>query len=136
PLSAAPSEAEIGRALTRRGFLARAGLATAGFAVVSGGIARAFPPDSFYDDFNLARMIYHENPVGASPAALEAIRRALLAGPTATRRYEEDDDAELVAGILAYNRERSPRAVDRLDHRNVICLDGSAEGLMLGPDTF
>lgn len=98
-------------------------------------MARAFPPDGFYDEFSLARMIYHENPLGPSPAALEAVRAAIARGPLAAAHAEPNDDRALVDAVLAYNRRRT-KSVDRLSAKNVMLLCGSAEGLMLVPDTF
>jgi histidinol-phosphate aminotransferase len=124
-------------ALTRRALLKRAGLAAGAAGVLLGAprAARAFPPDSFYDTFHLARMIYHENPVGPSPPALEAVRELIARGPRTARRQEEDDDHELIAAILGYNAARSP-AVARLGIGHAMVTLGSAEGLFLAADTF
>jgi histidinol-phosphate aminotransferase len=123
-------------ASTRRGFL-RGAAATAALAygVSRSPAAGAFPPDSFYDRFNLARMLYHENPVGPPPVALEAIRELIARGPTAARRLEDDDPPDLVAAILRRNAKVSPSA-RRLSARNVLVTLGSAEGLFLSADTF
>jgi histidinol-phosphate aminotransferase len=131
-------EPDLRTGISRRDFVRRAGLGAAGAAVLLGAAPRAagaFPPDSFYDTFNLARLLYHENPVGPSPAALEAVREVLGRGPRCARRYEEQDQHDLVDAILRYNRPRS-RAVRRLDRRNVMLLVGSAEGLFLTADAF
>src|SRR5581483_10864829 len=82
--------------LTRRQFTRIAAYATAGATVLGAALARspaarAFPPDSFYDTFDLARMIYHENPLGPSPAGLEAVKQVLRGGPLAARRRQDTD---------------------------------------------
>jgi len=126
--------------LTRRDFARGAGLAAAGSAALMAAgrapsRALAFPPDGDYDRFDLARMIYHENPLGPSPAAYEAVREVIGRGGRAAARYEEEDQRDLVEAILRYNRGRHPSA-RRLSARNVMLLLGSAEGLTLLPDTF
>ena len=126
--------------LTRRDFARGAGLAVAGSAALMAagrapGRALAFPPDAEYDRFDLARMIYHENPVGPSPAAYEAVREVIGRGRRAAARYEEEDQRDLVEAILRYNRRLHPSA-KRLSARNLMLLLGSAEGLTLLPDTF
>ena len=126
--------------LTRRAFVVRSGVAAVGSAALLSSLrnpltAGAFPPDSAYDTRSMARMIYHENPLGPSPAALEAIAEEIGKGRRAARRFEPSDDAELVAEILRYNR-RSRKSVSKLGAGNVMLLDGSQEGLMLTADTF
>jgi histidinol-phosphate aminotransferase len=126
--------------LTRRDFAVKAGLGVAGMSALLNAlgaprVASAFPPDSTYDTRSMARMIYHENPVGPSPAALEAIAEELGRGRRAAQRFESTDDRELVTEILRYNH-RSRGSVARLGLQNVMLLDGSAEGLMLTADTF
>jgi histidinol-phosphate aminotransferase len=138
PLGLRTADPDVRVGVPRRDFVRRAGLGAAGAALLLGAgprAASAFPPDGFYDTFNLARMLYHENPVGPSPAALEAVREVLGRGRACARRYEEQDEHDLVDAILRYNRPRS-RAVKRLDRRNVMLLLGSAEGLFLTADTF
>ncbi len=125
-------------AITRRDFVRRAGVTGGAAALLLaglGGQARAFPPDQFFDEFNLARMIYHENPVGPSEAGLAAILELLGRGTKAASRYVENDPADLVEAILAYNRTLHP-AARHLDARNVMLLVGSSDGLMLIADTF
>lgn len=122
--------------VTRRDFV-RWGAAGAGAVGLAWSLGRmptavAFPPDSFYDNFNLVRMIYHENPVGPSPAALEAVRRVIARGPRAAARYQEEDERDLVDAILRYNHAGEYG----LDWRNIIVTLGSGEGLMLAADTF
>ena len=127
--------------ITRRRFAQVATLAAGGTAVLAGALARpptarAFPPDGFYDSLDLARMIYHENPLGPSDAALEAIKRTIEAGPLAARRRQDDDrQGELVEAVLRYNRSRR-KSVKKLDARNVMLTLGSAEALFLAVDTF
>jgi histidinol-phosphate aminotransferase len=126
--------------LTRRQLMLRAALGAAGSAGLLAALSRpgealAFPPDSFYDTFNLARMIYHENPVGPSSAALDAVRQVIARGPTAARRLEETDQRDLVNAVLRYNRGRSA-AVKKLTPANVMLLMGSAEGLFLAVDAL
>ena len=128
--AAAIATTDLKRAISRRTFVAGAAA-----LLVAPRVARAFPPDSFYDDFSLARMIYHENPLGPSPSVLEAVREAIARGPRAAARLEPDDSRDLVDAVLAYNRRRT-KHVDRLSAKNVMLLCGSAEGLMLCPDTF
>jgi len=80
-------------------------------------------------------MIYHENPVGPSLAGLEAVREVLAHGPGCAARYLDNDPADLVAAILAYNRKLHP-AARRLTAHNAMLLVGSSDGLMLIADTF
>ena len=122
--------------VTRRSFLrGAAGAAALAYGVSRSPAAGAFPPDSFYDRFNLARMLYHENPVGPPPAALEAIRELIARGPAAARRLEDSDSADLVSALLRHNARARPSA-RRLSARNVLLTLGSAEGLFLAADTF
>jgi histidinol-phosphate aminotransferase len=125
--------------LTRRQLIARAALGAAGAGAVLGALdsdwARAFPPDSYFDQHDVARMLYHENPAGPSPAALDAVREVIARGPRSYGRLQDDDQADLVAAVLAYNRERGV-AAHRLAPENVMLLHGSAEGLTLAADTF
>jgi histidinol-phosphate aminotransferase len=135
-----PTDGELRTGLTRRQLLHRAGLGAAATGALLYGFGRspdagAFPPDSFYDSFDLARMIYHENPVGPSPAALQAVREVIARGATAAGTHQDHDAAVLVDAILAYNRTQRPSA-RRLSRGNVMLLLGSAEGLMLAADTF
>jgi histidinol-phosphate aminotransferase len=123
-------------ALTRRRFLQGAAGATAlAYGISRSPAAGAFPPDSFYDRFSLARMLYHENPLGPHPAALEAVHAVLARGPQAARRQIADDPPDLVDAILRYNR--GVRAsVAKLKRHHVLLTLGSAEALFLAADTF
>ncbi|MGZ6869973.1 MAG: aminotransferase class I/II-fold pyridoxal phosphate-dependent enzyme, partial [Frankiaceae bacterium] len=125
--------------LTRRQLITRAALGAAGASLLLGALggdwADAFPPDSYYDQHNVARMLYHENPAGPSPAALEAVREVIARGRRSYGRLQEDDQADLVDAVLAYNRNRSA-AARRLRPENVMLLHGSAEGLTLAADSF
>ena len=122
------------RQLIRRGALGAAG-ATVLLAAMRAGRADAYPPDSYYDQHNVARMLYHENPAGPSPAALEAVGAVIARGPASYARLQESDQADLVDAVLAYNRLRSA-AAHRLRPENVMLMHGSAEGLTLTADTF
>jgi histidinol-phosphate aminotransferase len=121
--------------MSRRTFIGAASTTAVAAWIGTSPLARAFPPDSFYDQFDLARMIYHENPVGPSPAAVEAVRRVMRDGRTAARRRQPDDHADLAEALLRYNR-RTWRSVGRLGRENVMLTMGSAEGLFLAADTF
>ncbi|MGZ6563820.1 MAG: aminotransferase class I/II-fold pyridoxal phosphate-dependent enzyme [Solirubrobacteraceae bacterium] len=124
--------------LTRRQLIARAALG-AGAGALLGALAAeragAFPPDAYYDQHSVARMLYHENPAGPSPAALEAIREVIGRGPRSYGHLQDDDQADLVDAVLSYNRKRSA-AAHRLKREHVMLLHGSAEGLTLAADTF
>ena len=132
-------EARAAFELTRRQLILRAALGAAGASVLLAALrpggAGAFPPDSYYDQHDVARMLYHENPAGPSPAALGAVREAMVRGPSSYGRFQESDQADLVDAVLAYNRGRSA-AAHRLRPDNVMLLHGSAEGLTLTADTF
>jgi histidinol-phosphate aminotransferase len=135
-LEAAAEPAALRHELTRRRLLAAGG--AAGLALMLGRLpraAQAFPPDEFFDRFDLVRMIYHENPVGPHAAALDAVKSVIGRGPGGARAYVENDDSKLVDAILAYNR--TIRASSRrLRRENTMLLLGSAEGLTLTADTF
>ena len=132
-------EARAALELTRRHLVVRAALGAASASVLLAalrpGRAGAYPPDSYYDQHNVARMLYHENPAGPSPAALEAVGQAITRGPRSYGRFQESDQADLVDVVLAYNRERSA-AARQLRRENVMLMHGSAEGLTLTADTF
>jgi len=129
-------KSEFGTALSRRDFLRwSAGAVGAtglfGPSLLLPSRVQAFPPDPFFR--GVARMVYHENPWGPHPAAVEAVREVMskrLAGG-GVNRYHDFIHPQLKEAILRYNG-----LTGRLGPENVIIGVGSAEVLFLAADTF
>lgn len=122
--------------ISRRYFLKAAAatlgaLPIAGHELMAPPRAHAYPPDRSFE--NVARMVYHENPWGPHPAAVEAVREVLGKGPSGggINRYDDFLQNELKRTVLRYNR-----LDDVLAPENVILGVGSAEVLFMAADTF
>ena len=122
--------------ISRRCFVKAAAAALGALPVVGHGLiaprrAHAFPPDPSFE--NVARMVYHENPWGPHPAAVEAIREVLAKGLSGggINRYDEFLQYELKRAVLRHNG-----LDDVLTPENVIVGVGSAEVLFMAADAF
>ncbi len=122
--------------LSRRHFLKLAGAAS-GLVPAVGSLltvperAKAFPPDTFFE--NIARMVYHENPWGPHPAAMEAVRAVVdkKAVSGGIHRFMDPSERDLKRAILRYN------GVEHLlGPEHVILGLGSSEVLFMAADTF
>jgi len=130
-------EGEARAEFSRRSFLKRLGLTAGGTLAASALGAEIFSPrparaitnDSFYSE-GYQRMCYHENPIGPSPAALEAVRE-VISETGSINRYPEFSYEDLKNKILKYNRAGSGLGPDNV---NVGC--GSWESLNQLCDTF
>ena len=130
-------EGRVRAELSRRSFLKRLGLAAGGTLAASALGAEIFSPrparaitnDSFYSE-GYQRMCYHENPLGPSPAALEAVRE-VISETGNINRYPEFSYEDLKNKILKYNRAGSGLGPDNV---NVGC--GSWESLNQLCDAF
>jgi histidinol-phosphate aminotransferase len=127
---------DLAAAVSRRDFIrwsagALGAVGLMGPSVLLPSRSEAFPPDPFFQ--GVARMVYHENPWGPHPAALEAVREVMaqdLAGG-GINRYHDFLHHELKQAILRYNGLEGVLAPD-----HVILGVGSAELLFLAADTF
>ena len=122
--------------LSRRDFLrwSAGAVGTAGLlgpSLLSPPAARAFPPDPFFR--GVVRMVYHENPWGQHPAAVEAVREAMARqfDRGGVNRYPDFDQEELKQAILRYNNLQGV-----LTTENVILGLGSAELLFMAADAY
>ena len=123
--------------LSRRSFLKRLGLLTGGMLAASrlgpGFLqpkrAGAITADSFYSE-GFQRMSFHENPVGPSDAALEAVRETIVEEGD-IHRYPDFQYEHLKSKILSYNN-----AGENLGTENVILGCGSWESLNQVCDAF
>jgi histidinol-phosphate aminotransferase len=91
----------------------------------------AFPPDPLFK--GVVRMVYHENPWGPHPAAVEAIREA-MGSPLAyggINRYPDFGQNALKEAVLRYNGLEGV-----LTPENVVLGLGSAELLFMAADAF
>jgi len=130
-------EGEARAEFSRRSFLKRLGLAAGGTLAVSAlgsriiplREARAITNDSFYFE-GYQRMCYHENPVGPSASALEAVRE-VISETGNINRYPDFSYEDLTTGILKYNRAGPGLGLDNI---NLGC--GSWESLNQLCDTF
>lgn len=123
--------------ISRRSFLKKLGLTTGGALaasalgaeIISPRPARAITNDSFYFE-GYQRMCYHENPIGPSALALEAVREVISEAGN-INRYPDFSYEDLKNRILKYNRAGSGLGLDNV---NVGC--GSWESLNQLCDTF
>jgi len=124
------------RSISRRYFLKAAATTFGSIPLVSQDFlsprpSNAFPPDPFFE--NVARMVYHENPWGPHPAAVDAIKGVLDKGLSGggINRYHDFLQYDLKRAVLRYN------GLDQdLVPENVILGVGSAEILFMAADTF
>jgi histidinol-phosphate aminotransferase len=135
------SSAEARKALSpasisRRSFLTVAAATLGALPVLGSGLvasrrAHAYPPDPAFE--NVARMVFHENPWGPHPAAVEAIRAVLGSGLSGggINRFDDFLQYELKRALLRHNG-----LDDVLAPENVILGVGSAEVLFMAADTF
>jgi histidinol-phosphate aminotransferase len=126
----------IQSSISRRHFLKVATATIAGFPIIEQGLhvirpSYAFPPDPFFK--NVARMVYHENPWGPHPSAVEAIRAVLGKGRSGggVNQFDDPLQEDLKMAILQYNG-----LDDVLTPENVILGVGSSEVLFMAADTF
>jgi len=123
-------------ALSRRDFLrwsagALGAASLAGPSLLAPSRAQAFPPDPLFK--GVVRMVYHENPWGPHPAAVEAVRKVLghsLAWG-GINRFPDFDPVALKEAILRYNGLAGVLTPD-----NVVLGLGSAEVLFMAADAF
>ncbi|MEW6441644.1 MAG: aminotransferase class I/II-fold pyridoxal phosphate-dependent enzyme [bacterium] len=93
--------------------------------------SEAFPADPFFA--GVCRMVYHENPWGPHPAAVEAIREVLAKGLAGAgiNRYDDYLQNDLKHAILRHNGLEGS-----LTAENVILGVGSSEVLFMAADAF
>lgn len=122
--------------ISRRDFLRWSATALGSAAFLSPALFRparseAFPADPLFA--GVARMVYHENPWGPHPAAVEAIREVMGKGLSGAgiNRYDDFLQNDLKRAILRYN------GLDgELTEENVILGVGSSEILFMAADAF
>ena len=129
-------EKKLASLVSRRDFL-RWGVAALGSATLLPSAlfrparTEAFPADPFFA--GVARMVYHENPWGPHPAAVEAIRQVMGKGLSGAgiNRYDDFLQNDLKRAILRYNGLEG-----QLSEENVILGVGSSEILFMAADAF
>jgi histidinol-phosphate aminotransferase len=124
------------RFLSRRDFLrlSAGALGTAGLvgpSLLSPPRVAAFPPDPLFR--GIVRMVYHENPWGPHPAAVQAVREVMGRGLAfgGVNRYPDFPQDDLKQAVLRYNGLEG-----KLTSDNVILGLGSAELLFMATDAF
>ena len=99
---------------------------------LGGSRACAFPPDPYWEHCAVLRMVFHENPLGPSPAVFDALER-LLSRPTGIGGMSMFPDRREIAPleelILRYNNLQGSINTD-----SVILGAGSTELLVMAAD--